>query len=94
MFGSQLQILLVVFEAEDSDFIVNAALIPVTIATLIGAAQFCKREKTKSLITMMVRFKLRDHIFDFNHGLTITIVLHARHHGMFRADSLSNAHFQ
>ncbi|OGE56425.1 hypothetical protein PENARI_c003G03025 [Penicillium arizonense] len=53
VFGSQLQILLVVLKAEDSDFIVNAALIPVTIATLIGAAQFCKREKTKSLITMM-----------------------------------------
>lgn len=94
MFGSQLQILLVVFKTEDSDFIVNAALIPVTIATLIGAAQFCKREKTKSLITMMVRVKSRGHILGFNHRLTITIVLHARHHGVFRPDSLSNAHFQ
>jgi hypothetical protein len=43
---------------------------------------------------MMVRFKSRGRIFGFNHGLTITIVLHARHHGMFRPDSLSNAYFQ
>ncbi|KXG46784.1 uncharacterized protein PGRI_035300 [Penicillium griseofulvum] len=52
VFGSQLQILLVVFQAEDADFILNAALIPTTIATLILSAQFCKREKMKSLILM------------------------------------------
>ncbi|OQE05338.1 hypothetical protein PENVUL_c025G07070 [Penicillium vulpinum] len=53
VFGSQLQMLLVVFQAEDLDFILNAALIPITIATLVLSAQFCKREKTKSLILMM-----------------------------------------
>ncbi|OQE37935.1 hypothetical protein PENCOP_c009G06169 [Penicillium coprophilum] len=53
VFGSQLQILLVVFQAEDVDFILNAALIPITIATLTLSAQFCKREKTKSLVLMM-----------------------------------------
>ncbi|KAJ5767100.1 uncharacterized protein N7511_004716 [Penicillium nucicola] len=53
VFGSQLQIILVVLKYTDSDFILNASLIPITIATLVGAAQFCKREKKKSLITMM-----------------------------------------
>ncbi|KAJ5494313.1 hypothetical protein N7463_010400 [Penicillium fimorum] len=53
VFGSQLQILLVVFQAADLDFILNAALIPLTIGTLVLSAQFCKREKTKSLILMM-----------------------------------------
>lgn len=55
VFGSQLQVLLVVARADGVDFIVNAALIPITIATLILSAQFCKREKKKSLILMMVR---------------------------------------
>ena len=59
VFGSQLQILLVVFKAEDANFIINAALIPTTIATLVLSAQFCKREKTKSLILMMVRILVR-----------------------------------
>ncbi|CDM30408.1 hypothetical protein DTO013E5_2632 [Penicillium roqueforti] len=53
VFGSQLQILLVVFQAQNMDFIINACLIPVTIVTLVLSAQFCKREKTKSLILMM-----------------------------------------
>ncbi|KAJ5827250.1 hypothetical protein N7447_004013 [Penicillium robsamsonii] len=53
VFGSQLQILLVVFQTADLDFILNAALIPLTIGTLVLSAQFCKREKTKSLILMM-----------------------------------------
>lgn len=47
--------LLVISKVEDSDFILNAALIPITIATLVLSAQFCKREKRKSLILMMVR---------------------------------------
>ncbi|KAJ5794113.1 hypothetical protein N7457_000712 [Penicillium paradoxum] len=54
VFGSQLQILLVVLRTEDADFILNAALIPITIATLILSAQFCKREKPKFLILMMI----------------------------------------
>ena len=54
VFGSQLQVLLVVTEAENADFILNAALIPITIATLILSAQFCKREMRKSLLLMMV----------------------------------------
>ncbi|CAI7567426.1 uncharacterized protein N7487_002875 [Penicillium crustosum] len=53
VFGSQLQILLVVFQAQDFDFIINASVIPITILTLVLSAQFCKREKTKSLILMM-----------------------------------------
>ncbi|KOS46161.1 hypothetical protein ACN38_g2892 [Penicillium nordicum] len=53
VFGSQLQILLVVFQAQDMDFILNATVIPITIMTLVLSAQFCKREKTKSLILMM-----------------------------------------
>ncbi|KAJ5490079.1 hypothetical protein N7453_010904 [Penicillium expansum] len=53
VFGSQLQILLVVSQAQDFDFIVNASVIPVTIMTLVLSAQFCKREKTKSLLLMM-----------------------------------------
>ncbi|CAG8127802.1 unnamed protein product [Penicillium olsonii] len=53
VFGSQLQVLLVVTEAENADFILNAALIPITIATLILSAQFCKREMRKSLLLMM-----------------------------------------
>ncbi|KAJ9484522.1 hypothetical protein VN97_g8850 [Penicillium thymicola] len=53
VFGSQLQILLVVFQAQDMDFIINASVIPITILTLVLSAQFCKREKTKSLILMM-----------------------------------------
>ncbi|KAJ5459405.1 hypothetical protein N7530_011349 [Penicillium desertorum] len=38
---------------EDMDFVVNASVIPITIATLVLSAQFCKREKTKSLVFMM-----------------------------------------
>lgn len=53
VFGSQLQILLVVFQTRDFDFIINASVIPVTIMTLVLSAQFCKREKTKSLILMI-----------------------------------------
>ncbi|KAJ5420528.1 hypothetical protein N7465_003047 [Penicillium sp. CMV-2018d] len=53
VFGSQLQILLVVFQTQDFDFIINASVIPITIMTLVLSAQFCKREKTKSLILMM-----------------------------------------
>ncbi|OQD63473.1 hypothetical protein PENPOL_c009G06641 [Penicillium polonicum] len=53
VFGSQLQILLVVFQTKDFDFIINASVIPITIMTLVLSAQFCKREKTKSLILMM-----------------------------------------
>ncbi|KAJ5589008.1 hypothetical protein N7537_011686 [Penicillium hordei] len=53
VFGSQLQILLVVFQARDFDFIINASVIPVTIMTLVLSAQFCKREKMKSLILMI-----------------------------------------
>ncbi|KAJ5859388.1 hypothetical protein N7534_004665 [Penicillium rubens] len=54
VFGTQLQILLVIFQApEDMDFVVNASVIPITIATLVLSAQFCKREKRKSLMFMM-----------------------------------------
>lgn len=64
VFGSQLQILLVVFQAQDFDFIINASVIPVTIMTLVLSAQFCKREKTKSLILMMVSILVCEAISD------------------------------
>lgn len=34
---------------------INAAMVPVAIITLALAALFCRREKTKSLVLIMVR---------------------------------------
>ncbi|KAG0155308.1 hypothetical protein PDIDSM_883 [Penicillium digitatum] len=53
VFGTQLQIILVVFRAQDVNFILNSSVIPVTITTLVLSAQFCKREMKKSLMLMM-----------------------------------------
>ncbi|KAI9926615.1 hypothetical protein MW887_004384 [Aspergillus wentii] len=53
IFGSQLQILLVIIEADSNDFIINAAMIPVTIVTLLLAGHFCRKEKAKSLLCIM-----------------------------------------
>lgn len=40
---------------KDHDFILQAAMIPVSIVILILAARFCRLEKKKSLIVIMVR---------------------------------------
>ncbi|KAJ5734886.1 uncharacterized protein N7483_000011, partial [Penicillium malachiteum] len=53
VFGTQLQFLLIVVKFESLDFIVNAAFVPIAIASLVLSAYYCKREKRKSLIGMM-----------------------------------------
>ncbi|KAJ5608672.1 hypothetical protein N7528_009239 [Penicillium herquei] len=53
VFGTQLQFLLIVLKFESVDFIFNAALIPIAIASLVLSAYYCKREKRKPLVGMM-----------------------------------------
>jgi hypothetical protein len=60
VFGTQLQFLLIVVKFESVDFIVNAALVPIAITNLVLSAYYCKREKRKSLIGMMVRITDND----------------------------------
>ncbi|KAJ5689366.1 hypothetical protein N7462_003758 [Penicillium macrosclerotiorum] len=54
IFGTQLQVLLAVQDFKNQEFFVTAAMVPVAIVALILAALFCRREKTKSLILMML----------------------------------------
>ncbi|KAJ5945516.1 hypothetical protein N7454_002355 [Penicillium verhagenii] len=54
VFGTQLQFLLIVTKFESANFILNSALVPIAIANLVLSAYYCKREKKKSLIFMMV----------------------------------------
>ena len=55
LFGTQLQLLLIVVKFQSVDFIVNAALIPIAIMNLVLSAYYCKRERKNALIGMMVR---------------------------------------
>ncbi|KAJ5897310.1 hypothetical protein N7504_007598 [Penicillium tannophilum] len=56
IFGTQLQVLLALKDYTDEEFIIQAAMIPIAIISLILAARFCRLEKTKSLICIMVLF--------------------------------------
>lgn len=55
IFGTQLQVLLALKDYTDKEFIIQAAMIPIAIVSLILAARFCRLEKTKSLVCIMVR---------------------------------------
>ncbi|CAI7645231.1 unnamed protein product [Penicillium pancosmium] len=54
MFGTQLQVLLAMNDFKDHDFILQSAMIPVSIVILILGARFCRLEKTKSLSVIMI----------------------------------------
>ncbi|KAJ5697285.1 hypothetical protein N7488_010969 [Penicillium malachiteum] len=54
IFGTQLQVLLAIQHATDNQFIIQGAMIPIAIVSLALAARFCRLEKTKSLICMML----------------------------------------
>ncbi|KAF7525943.1 hypothetical protein PCG10_004451 [Penicillium crustosum] len=67
VFGSQLQILLVVFQAQDFDFIINASVIPITILTLVLSAQFCKPVSALLMVITVINSVMC--IMNFNKGL-------------------------
>ncbi|KAJ5106316.1 hypothetical protein N7456_002991 [Penicillium angulare] len=54
IFGTELQVILAVQHVVNREFILQAAMIPVAIVSLILAARFCRLEKKKSLICMMI----------------------------------------
>lgn len=54
VFGTQLQVLLAMKNMSNHEFILQAAMIPVTIVILILGARFCRLEKRKSLVVVMV----------------------------------------
>lgn len=54
IFGTQLQVLLAMKNLTDHQFILQAVMIPVAIVILILAARFCRMEKRKSLMVVMI----------------------------------------
>lgn len=60
VFGTQLQFLLIAVKSKSVDFIVNAALVPIAITNLGLSAYYCRRDKRKHLIGMMVRITDND----------------------------------
>ncbi|KAJ5654590.1 hypothetical protein N7490_001593 [Penicillium lividum] len=56
IFGTQLQVLLALKDVTDPEFLTQAIMIPVAIISLMLAARFCRLEKTKSLVFIMLLF--------------------------------------
>ena len=91
IFGTQLQVLLADRKITNQGFIVQAAAIPVAIVSLVLAARFCRLEKTKSLICMMVRTQVLAVIHIILQVLTDTIpVFDGRDHRQFCEHSASS----
>lgn len=61
IFGTQLQVLLAMKNLTDHQFILQAVMIPVAIVILILAARFCRMEKRKSLMVVMVMITSQFH---------------------------------